>query len=407
MAKSDQVNTVTKPSEIYVFSHTGEVKGTQRWSDTHVSSSGGGGWVGPHGGRVESAQVHSNVVQRGKFFLREDSGAEHEIHSLFGVRDGQRVIAAWGGDTHSRRGYLMGLHNMATGERLIMDREVRRLNASFGGCALLIAALGAAFAGAVMLGSLLMGMMTGTDPDLTGAEGGLFFASGGAAIGVAPLLYLLLRNWQRAAWITDTTKRLVNAEIDSAIAAERGEIAPSAPSLSDTPPAPTGAFVTALVCAGTGLLLIFLGAGAQNRPRPDNLVPSSRLAQLLPDEIGGSPKSNVREYRRGVVGADYCLADGCYEVMIVDMGLEARKQRYSSYEKKDGCSYEKVRIENDVRAQELYNCGKKLLEYAEISDRRMMIGAMSNDLPLATLKAAVRAVDAEAVVAASKGYRLE
>ncbi len=407
MAKSDRVNTVTKPSEIYVFSHTGQVKGAQRWSDTHVSSSGGGGWVGPHGGRVEAAQVHSNVVQRGKFFLCEDNGAEHEIHSLFGVRDGQRVIAAWGGDTHSRRGYLMGLHNLATGERLIMDREVRRLTASFGGCALAIAALVAAGVGAMVLGSLLMGMMTGADVDLLGAKGGLFFLFGGAVIGAAPLVYLLVRHQQRASWITDATRRVLNSELDSAIAAERGQVAPPAPSIDDNPPAATTALVAAVACAVLGVVLAFQGAGAQNAVGPDNLVPTSKLAPFLPAEVDGATQTNQRAYRRGVVGANYCTADGCYELLIADMGLQAKTQRYGSYETKDGCSYEKVRIENDVRTQELYNCYKKELEYAEISGRRMMIGAVSKDLPLATLKAAVRAVDAEAVLAASKDYRVE
>lgn len=406
MAKSDRVNTVKKPSEIYVFTHTGVVRGAQRWSDTHVSSSGGGGWVGPHGGRVAAAQVHSNVVQRGKFFLCEDNGTEHEIHSLFGVRDGQRVIAAWGGDVHSKRGYLMGLHNLATGERLIMDRAVRRLNAGLGGCALAIVALIAAGLGAMLIGSLLLDLSSGSTDGLFEAEGGLFFLLGGAAIGSAPLVYFLMRSNVRATWIANAVKRALNAAIDRAIAAERGDSIPILPPVDDTPPSGIVPAVAGVGCVAIGLALAFQGMGTANRPRPDNLVPSSKLVQLLPDEIGGVPKSNVREYRKGVAGANYCSADGCFEVLIADMGLQARKQRYSSYETKDGCSYEKVRVENDVRTQELYNCQKKLLEYAEISGRRMMIGAMSEELPLATLKAAVRAVDAEAVVAASKGYRL-
>lgn len=407
MAKSDRVNTVKKPSEIYVFTRTGEVRGAQRWSDTHVSSSGGGGWVGPQGGRVDAAQVHSNVVQRGKFFLCEDNGTEHEIHSLFGVRDGQRVIAAWGGDQASRRGYLMGLHNMATGERLIMDREVRRLNASFGGCALAIAALVAAVLGAMLFGSGLLSMASGSTDGFFEAEGGLFFFLGGAAIGAAPLVYFLMRSNARAAWITEAAKRALNVEIDRAVAAERGGSMPALPAADDTPPSGTVPTVAAIATAAIGLFLAFQGVSAANRPRPDNFVPASKLFAFLPEEIDGARKSSQEEFRKGGVSGTYCGPRHCFNLLIADGGLEARNWEIGPYDVKDGCTYEKVRPVDGRRTQERYDCPMKLLEYTETFDRRMLIGSNSKDAPIATLKAAVRAVDADAVVAASKDYRLK
>lgn len=407
MAKSDRVNTVKKPSEIHVFTKTGEVRGAQRWSDTHVSSSGGGGWVGPQGGRVAAAQVHSNVVQRGKFFLCQDNGTEQEIHSLFGVRDGQRVIAAWGGDVHSKRGHLMALHNLATGERLIMDREVRRLNAGFGGCALAIAALIAAGLGAMLIGSLLLDLSSRSTDGLFEAEGGLFFLLGGAAIGSAPLVYFLMRGNVRSSWIANAVKRALNAAIDRAIAAERGDSVPVAPPADDTPPSGIVPAVAGVGCAAIGLALAFQGMGAANRPRPDNLVPASNLFAFLPDEIDGARKSNQQEFRKGGVMARYCGPRHCFDLLIADGGLAARKAEIGPYDAKDGCSYEKVRPVDGRRSQERFECPSKLLEYTETFDRRMLVSSNTTDAPIATLKAAVRAVDADGVVAASKGYRLE
>ncbi len=407
MANSDRVNTVKKPSEIHIFTKTGEVRGAQRWSDTHVSSSGGGGWVGPHGGRVESAQVHSNVVQRGKFFLCQDNGSEHEIHSLFGVRDGQRVIAAWGGDVHSKRGHLMGLHNLATGERLIMDREVRRLNASLGGCALAIVALVAAGLGAMLIGSLLLDLSSGSTDGFFDAEGGLFFLLGGAAIGVAPLVYFLMRSNVRATWIANAVKRALNAAIDRAIAEERGDSVPVAPPADDTPPSGIAPMVAAIGCVVLGLFLSYQGMAAANRPRSDNLVPSSKLLAFLPEEIDGARKSYPREFRKGGVMARYCGPRHCFDLLIADGGLPAKKAEIGPYDAKDGCSYEKVRPVDGRRSQERFECPAKLLEYTETFDRRMLVSSNTTDAPIATLKAAVRAVDADGVVAASKGYRLE
>lgn len=407
MAKSDRVNTVKRPSEIHVFTITGEVKGAQRWSDTHVSSSGGGGWVGPHGGRVESAQVRSNVVQRGKFFLCENNGTEHEIHSLFGVRDGQRVIAAWGGDVHSKRGHLMGLHNLATGERSIMDREVRRLNASFGGCALAIVALVAAALGALLFGSGLLDLFSGSSDGLLNAHGGLYFLLGGAAMGVAPLVYFLVRSNRRSDWIAAEVKRSLNVALDAAVAVDRGGSAQVAAPADDTPPSNLVPAVMAIGCAVVGLALATQGISAANRPRQDNLVPASKLLPFLPEEIDGARKTYQEEFRKGGASASYCGPAYCFRLMIADGGLAAKTSEVGPFEVKDGCSYEKVRPVDGRRSQEHYDCPQKLLGYTETFDRRMLIGSESNKAPIVALKAAVRAVDAEGVVAASKGYRLQ
>lgn len=65
----------------------GKVIAARRWSDTHVSSSGGGGYVDAKmGGHVQAAQVHSDVVQHMEIFIRTSDAEEEQRHD-FGFTD--------------------------------------------------------------------------------------------------------------------------------------------------------------------------------------------------------------------------------------------------------------------------------------------------------------------------------
>lgn len=72
----------------------GEVVGSDKHSETHVSSSGGGGYVGKHGGHVAAAQINSTVVINHEFWVRDDAGVEHDVklrgHDI-PLRPGQRI----------------------------------------------------------------------------------------------------------------------------------------------------------------------------------------------------------------------------------------------------------------------------------------------------------------------------
>ena len=69
----------------------GEVVGEKTWSSTQVSSSGGGGFVGQHGGYVHAPRVHSSVSVHEQFFVRGESGEERPVETSNGGRVGVRI----------------------------------------------------------------------------------------------------------------------------------------------------------------------------------------------------------------------------------------------------------------------------------------------------------------------------
>lgn len=73
----------------------GVVVGDKKWSDTHISSSGGGGYVGPQGGYVSLPSVKSSVKQRHEVWFKMD-GADQEFDLDLGgldvpIREGHKV----------------------------------------------------------------------------------------------------------------------------------------------------------------------------------------------------------------------------------------------------------------------------------------------------------------------------
>ena len=67
--------------EIEFKNFTGEVFNDKKYSETHVSSSGGGGYVDPqYGGNVRAAQVQSTVVSVHDFWIKDEAGEEHPIN---------------------------------------------------------------------------------------------------------------------------------------------------------------------------------------------------------------------------------------------------------------------------------------------------------------------------------------
>jgi len=77
----------------------GEVIGQQKWSETEVHSSGGGGHIGPQGGHVSAPTITSTSKTKQEFWIREDDGRETSIEltdSAFTAREGQKVWITWG-----------------------------------------------------------------------------------------------------------------------------------------------------------------------------------------------------------------------------------------------------------------------------------------------------------------------
>lgn len=69
-----QITIADKVIDLAVI--TGVVIGTEKRSETHVSSSGGGGFVGRDGGPVSAPTIRSLVTTKHEFWLKLDNGAE-------------------------------------------------------------------------------------------------------------------------------------------------------------------------------------------------------------------------------------------------------------------------------------------------------------------------------------------
>lgn len=92
--------------EIEFHEVTGEVLGQNKFSETHVSSSGGGGYVGKTGGYVGAANISSEAVTNHEFWIKKDDGTEESVQLLghdIPLREGQTISMIYaankGGDT--------------------------------------------------------------------------------------------------------------------------------------------------------------------------------------------------------------------------------------------------------------------------------------------------------------------
>mgnify|MGYP000277111991 CR=1 FL=1 len=100
--------------EIEFWSVTGEVLDQNKYSETHVSSSGGGGYVGKHGGHVSAPSVHSTTVTNHEFWIKKEDGSEKSVQ-LAGhdipLRGGQKITLISAGIKGKDSGYFSVLVN--------------------------------------------------------------------------------------------------------------------------------------------------------------------------------------------------------------------------------------------------------------------------------------------------------
>lgn len=118
MKKSHIIKDV---GDIHTWSISGEAAGSAIWTSTHVSSSGGGGYVGQYGGHVSAPRISSRTTTHKRFFIRLADGSETEIElsdSDFGVRDGHQVTAVYCQHRNDDSGWLVRLVNHQTGQKL-------------------------------------------------------------------------------------------------------------------------------------------------------------------------------------------------------------------------------------------------------------------------------------------------
>lgn len=104
--------------EIIFWSFTGVVLSQNKYSETRVWSSGGGGHVGPHGGHVAAAQTHSSATTKQEFWLKLDDGKEESIN-LSGydipIRESQKISVLMAQTKTSKSAYYVSLINHNSG----------------------------------------------------------------------------------------------------------------------------------------------------------------------------------------------------------------------------------------------------------------------------------------------------
>lgn len=108
------------PDILSVSARSGIVHGSKTWASTQVHSSGGGGYVGRHGGYVQPARVASTNTKHDTFFLVEDDGKEFEVELAnipFNVRDGHHVTAIYAAPQNKVNLLLTTLYNHNTENR--------------------------------------------------------------------------------------------------------------------------------------------------------------------------------------------------------------------------------------------------------------------------------------------------
>lgn len=98
----------------------GVVAHADRQFETEVWSEGGGGHVGPHGGYVRAAQVHSQTTEHQDIFVREPGGQEYRFALQdwkLGVRPGSNVAVGFESLPNSKT-EVFRVRNMDTGQDL-------------------------------------------------------------------------------------------------------------------------------------------------------------------------------------------------------------------------------------------------------------------------------------------------
>lgn len=96
MDKAHPTITLSSGQTIPVWTLNGIVADNQHSSSTRVYSSGGGGYVGPNGGYIDAAEIHSEVTTRQSVWITDDRSKDTEVwfrNRQIPVRVGHRVTA--------------------------------------------------------------------------------------------------------------------------------------------------------------------------------------------------------------------------------------------------------------------------------------------------------------------------
>jgi hypothetical protein len=195
MAVSFKNLTLNDGTQIWLGKDTGIVESVKDWSETHISSSGGGGYVSGGSGYVPAPTVSSRSVHRQVFFLKHEDGTQGECNTnLINVSVGHKVTKVWGAKQGKDRGGNLGFYNHTTNKQAfygLKEYDYRDFGQRRLGC-LFSAVLFLSFSCL-----LLYGCLKSMVPSVAHQPDPLFWIWLFVSVGFAVYVYLRMRHLKR------------------------------------------------------------------------------------------------------------------------------------------------------------------------------------------------------------------
>lgn len=114
-----QQTLTVKRGTVWLNRFEGVILHSDRDRETHVSSSGVGGYVGPNGGYVAAPRIVATTTEHQILFARDGNGVESKFQWAdwtLPVRPGSRIAVIWGARTGASEGPYFGAINLDTKE---------------------------------------------------------------------------------------------------------------------------------------------------------------------------------------------------------------------------------------------------------------------------------------------------
>lgn len=107
----------------------GEIAGDKTWSESHIHSSGGGGYIGPYGGNIRGPSISSSNSTHQEIWVRQANGQEFPLqltNQNVMVRAGHKVALIVGANRLERRN--MQLINLTSRQLFDIDNRSSFIN---------------------------------------------------------------------------------------------------------------------------------------------------------------------------------------------------------------------------------------------------------------------------------------
>ncbi|HWE84586.1 MAG TPA: hypothetical protein VG267_06555 [Terracidiphilus sp.] len=120
MAASRRNLTLHSGTQIWLQKDTGIVESVKDWSETRITSSGGGGYLSEGTGQVSAPIITATSIHRQVFFLKSANGSQRDCDTnLINVSAGHEVTVVWGAKQGKDNGSYLGFYNRTTNKESV------------------------------------------------------------------------------------------------------------------------------------------------------------------------------------------------------------------------------------------------------------------------------------------------